>query len=180
VLLVRHGVTASTGIILPDEHRPNLSERGVAQAERVAERLDELPRGRRSTCATGAHARNGRPIARALRLRAHASADCSSATSTLDREEVEPVAKKPSGAPCRRPSTFRFPEGESFTEMHSDVDDAGANPASTQPHDYRREPRRSIKAPSRTPRACHWTSSANVISTCSISAIDSRTGRPSC
>ena len=37
VLLVRHGVTATTGIILPGRTPGlHLSERGVAQAERVA------------------------------------------------------------------------------------------------------------------------------------------------
>ena len=45
VLLVRHGVTESTGIILPGRTPGlHLSERGVAQAEQVAQRLTELPR----------------------------------------------------------------------------------------------------------------------------------------
>src|ERR1700689_2132059 len=75
VLLVRHGVTATTGIILPGRAPGlHLSERGVAQAERVAERLADLPKKpvalyvsplerTRETAAPIAHALGLRPIA---------------------------------------------------------------------------------------------------------------------
>jgi len=46
------------------------------------------------------------------------SADCSSATSDSGRKKLNLLAKKPEWRAVQHaPSTFRFPEGESFTEM---------------------------------------------------------------
>lgn len=122
MLLVRHGVTASTGIILPGRAPGlHLSERGVAQAERVAERLGELPRKPvalyvsplERTCETAA------PIATALRLRAQIDRgllECDFGLWT--GKKLNMLAKRPEWRAVQHaPSTFRFPEGESFTEM---------------------------------------------------------------
>jgi probable phosphoglycerate mutase len=122
VLLVRHGVTATTGIILPGRAPGlHLSERGVAQAEHVAARLGELPRmpvalyvspleRTRETAA---------PIARALRLRPKIDRgllECDFGLWT--GKKLNLLAKKPEWRAVQHaPSTFRFPEGESFTEM---------------------------------------------------------------
>ena len=65
---------------------------------------------------------------------------------SLDRQETEPPREEARVARrAARPSTFRFPEGESFTEMQLRMwttleTDRGQAP---QPHDRRREPRRS-------------------------------------
>ena len=75
VLLVRHGVTATTGIILPGRAPGlHLSERGLAQAEHVAERLGELSKKPIALYVSPLERtrETAAPIARALRLRAHA------------------------------------------------------------------------------------------------------------
>ena len=119
MLLVRHGVTASTGIILPGRAPGlHLSERGVAQAERVAERLDELPRRPVALYVSPLERtrETAAPIARALRLRAHAELECDFGLWT--GKKLNLLAKKPEWRAVQHaPSTFRFPEGESFTEM---------------------------------------------------------------
>ena len=122
VLLVRHGATATTGIILPGR-APNLhlSERGVAQAERVAERLGELTRKPAALYASPLERtrETAAPIARALRLRTHLDRgllECDFGLWT--GRKLNLLAKKPEWRAVQHaPSTFRFPEGESFTEM---------------------------------------------------------------
>jgi probable phosphomutase (TIGR03848 family) len=122
VLLVRHGVTASTGIILPGRAPGlHLSERGVAQAERVAERLGELPRNPVALYASPLERtrETAAPIARALRLRAQIDRgllECDFGLWT--GKKLNLLAKRPEWRAVQHaPSTFRFPEGESFTEM---------------------------------------------------------------
>jgi probable phosphoglycerate mutase len=122
VLLVRHGVTASTGIVLPGRAPGlHLSERGVAQAERVAERLGELPRKPVALYASPLERtrETAAPIARALRLRAQIDRgllECDFGRWT--GQKLNLLAKRPEWRAVQHaPSTFRFPEGESFTEM---------------------------------------------------------------
>jgi len=122
VLLVRHGVTASTGIILPGRAPGlHLSERGAAQAERVAERLRELARKPVALYASPLERtrETAAPIARTFRLRTHLDRgllECDFGLWT--GRKLNLLAKKPEWRAVQHaPSTFRFPEGESFTEM---------------------------------------------------------------
>ena len=149
VLLVRHGTTATTGKVLPGRAPGlHLSERGTPQAEAVAERLAELSNkpDRALRLAPRARPETAAPIAKALRLRATDRARAPRVRlRRLDRQAaLDARAGAPSGDACStRPSTFRFPEGESFTEMQVRMWDAGATRrASTAPHRRRREPRR--------------------------------------
>jgi broad specificity phosphatase PhoE len=59
------------------------------------------------------------PIAEALKLRpVRLDRGLSSATSALDRQEAQPAPQEAEWRTVQHaPSTFRFPEGESFTEM---------------------------------------------------------------
>jgi len=122
VLLVRHGVTATTGIVLPGRTPGlHLSERGLAQAEHVAERLSELPRKPVALYASPLERtrETAAPIARALRLRTQIDrglVECDFGLWT--GKKLHLLAKKPEWRAVQHaPSTFRFPHGESFTEL---------------------------------------------------------------
>lgn len=122
MLLVRHGVTATTGIILPGRAPGlHLSERGVAQAQHVAERLDDLTRKPVALYVSPLERtrETAAPIARALRLRPKIDRgllECDFGLWT--GKKLNLLAKKPEWRAVQHaPSTFRFPEGESFTEM---------------------------------------------------------------
>ena len=122
VLLVRHGVTATTGIVLPGRAPGlHLSERGLAQAEQVAERLRELARKPVALYASPLERtrETAAPIARALRLRTQIDRgllECDFGLWT--GKKLHLLAKKPEWRAVQHaPSTFRFPEGESFTEL---------------------------------------------------------------
>jgi probable phosphomutase (TIGR03848 family) len=122
ILLIRHGATTTTGMVLPGRAPGlHLSERGRAQADVVAARLGELAaRPAALYVSPLERAREtAAPIAAALRLRAVADKgllECDFGTWTGKRlahlrRRVEWRAVQHS------PSTFRFPEGESFDEM---------------------------------------------------------------
>jgi probable phosphoglycerate mutase len=122
VLLVRHGVTESTGIILPGRAPGlHLSERGVAQAQGVARRLSELARKPVALYVSPLERtrETAAPIATALRLRPQTDRgllECDFGLWT--GKKLNLLAKKPEWRAVQHaPSTFRFPEGESFTEM---------------------------------------------------------------
>jgi len=122
ILLVRHGTTATTGSVLPGRAPGlHLSEKGVAQANALAERLADL--GRKPAALYVSPLERARetaaPLAKALRLRGvleRGLLECDFGTwtgkklSTLSRR-VEWRAVQ------HAPSTFRFPQGESFSEM---------------------------------------------------------------
>jgi len=122
VLLVRHGVTATTGIVLPGRAPGlHLSERGVAQADEAARRIAEV--GSKPVALYVSPLERARetaaPIARALRLRAkfeRGLLECDFGDWT--GKKLNLLAKKPEWRAVQQaPSTFRFPSGESFTEM---------------------------------------------------------------
>jgi probable phosphomutase (TIGR03848 family) len=122
VLLVRHGVTATTGMILPGRAPGlHLSERGVAQAEHVGERMSELTRKPVALYSSPLERtrETAAPIARALRLRPRIDRgliECDFGLWT--GKKLHLLAKKPEWRAVQHaPSTFRFPEGESFTEL---------------------------------------------------------------
>ncbi|HEY7930813.1 MAG TPA: histidine phosphatase family protein [Acidimicrobiales bacterium] len=120
--LVRHGATATTGKVLPGRAPGlHLATKGVAQANAVAARLRELspapsvlyvsPLERtRETAA---------PIAKALGLRARVERgllECDFGQWTGKR--LSALRTKPEWRAVQHaPSTFRFPDGESFVEM---------------------------------------------------------------
>jgi len=122
VLLVRHGATATTGMILPGRAPGlHLSERGQAQAEAVATRLKELKKKPVALYASPLERikETASPIATALGLKTQTVRgllECDFGTWTGKRLAV--LAKRPEWRQVQHsPSTFRFPEGESFSEM---------------------------------------------------------------
>ena len=122
ILLVRHGNTATTGTVLPGRAPGlHLSETGKGQAEAVATRISEL--GHKPAAIYVSPLERARetaaPIAKALKIRPiieRGLLECDFGTWTGKKLAVLRV-KKEWRAVQNAPSTFRFPEGESFTEM---------------------------------------------------------------
>jgi probable phosphomutase (TIGR03848 family) len=124
LLLVRHGVTPTTGRVLPGRAPGlHLSDAGRAQAERVAERLADLP----------VDAIYSSPLERACET-AEPTAARAGQEVTHDDGLLEcdfgdwtgaalvDVAGLPEWQTVQHsPSTFRFPNGESFTEMQARI-----------------------------------------------------------
>ena len=121
VLLVRHGQTGTTGQVLPGRAKGlHLADKGVAQAERAAERIGELKRVDAVYCSPLERAREtAAPIGKALDIRPKVDRgllECDFGEWT--GAELKTLMKKPEWQTVQRaPSTFRFPGGESFTEM---------------------------------------------------------------
>ncbi len=130
VLLVRHGRTPTTGTVLPGRAPGlHLSDEGRAQAEAVAERIGTLADGRRRgpvavyasplerTRETAA------PIARRLGVRTRTEKgllECDFGQWT--GRQLKELARLPEWAAVQRaPSTFRFPGGESFSELQARI-----------------------------------------------------------
>jgi probable phosphoglycerate mutase len=121
VLLVRHGLTPTTGRLLPGRARGlHLSDRGRRQAEAVARRIGRLPRVTAIYASPLDRAREtAMPIARARGLALRIERDLleldvgrwtgASLARLRRRREWQAVQRYPSG--------FRFPGGESFAEM---------------------------------------------------------------
>ena len=123
VLLVRHGLTPTTGRVLPGRAPGlHLSDEGRQQAEAAARRIARLERVAAIYASPLERAREtALPIARARGLALHIERgllelDIGQWTGLrLDR-----VSKRPEWQTVQRyPSGFRFPEGESFTEMQA-------------------------------------------------------------
>jgi len=123
ILLVRHGQTPTTGKILPGRASGlHLAESGVSQAEAVALRIAELPRVDAIYASPLERAREtAAPIAKALKQRVKINKgllECDFGDWT--GEQLGALMKKPEWSTVQRsPSIFRFPNGESFTEMQS-------------------------------------------------------------
>jgi probable phosphoglycerate mutase len=120
VVLVRHGTTSTTGKVLPGRAPGlHLAPVGVEQAEAVARRIAPL----RPTAVYASPLERTRetaaPIARAAGLRVRTAKgllECDFGDWTGKR--LDRLSKRPEWATVQRsPSTFRFPGGESFTEM---------------------------------------------------------------
>ena len=125
VLLVRHGLTPTTGIKLPGQAPGlHLTDEGRRQAEAAAARIKALPKVAAVYSSHLERAREtGAPIARmrglALRIdRDLADLDIGSWTGL----SLKQASRRPEWeAVQRNPSGFRFPDGESFPEMqHAD------------------------------------------------------------
>lgn len=125
VLLVRHGTTPTTGSVLPGRAPGlHLADTGTAQAEAAAARIAALQNGSRGIAAVYASPlertqETARPIARALGLRVRRERgllECDFGEWT--GRSLGELRKLPEWqAVQRNPSGFRFPRGESFTEM---------------------------------------------------------------
>jgi len=122
VLLVRHGTTATTGTVLPGRAPGlHLAQTGLTQAENVALRIAEL--AKKPTALYTSPLERARetaaPIAKALQLRAvleRGLLECDFGAWT--GKKLALLAKKPEWRNVQQaPSSFRFPDGESFAEM---------------------------------------------------------------
>ena len=123
ILMVRHGRTPTTGKVLPGRAKGlHLSDDGVAEAKRVAERIAEMKKVAAIYASPLERTREtAAPIAKALGLNVvthKGLLECdfggwtgASLSSLMKKKEWTTVQ--------RAPSSFRFPEGESFTEMQT-------------------------------------------------------------
>ena len=125
VLLVRHGQTPKTGIILPGRAPGlHLADEGRRQADAVARRIARLPRVAAVYTSPLERARETAVAitsARGLALRVeHGLNECDVGEWT--GLPLKRVRRKPEWQLVRHhPSGFRFPGGESFMEMQARV-----------------------------------------------------------
>ncbi|MBM3661381.1 MAG: phosphoglycerate mutase [Actinobacteria bacterium] len=125
VLCVRHGRTATTGSVLPGRAPGlHLSPEGRTQAEHVAGRIATLPRIDAVYASPLERTREtAAPIARTTGHRVRTAKgllECDFGEWTGRR--LADLRKLPEwNAVQHSPSTFRFPEGESFTEMQNRI-----------------------------------------------------------
>ena len=123
ILLVRHGQTPTTGKVLPGRAAGlHLGDDGRRQAEIAAERIAALPKVEAVYSSPLERAKEtAAPIARACGLRTRVARglfECDFGDWT--GRELEQLMKLPEWQTVQRaPSTFRFPGGESFTEMQT-------------------------------------------------------------
>jgi probable phosphoglycerate mutase len=121
VLLVRHGQTPTTGQSLPGRAKGlHLADTGIAQAERAAERIAELQQVDALYCSPLERTREtAAPIGKALGMRPKVERgllECDFGDWT--GAQLKDLFKLPEWQTVQRaPSQFRFPNGESFTEM---------------------------------------------------------------
>jgi probable phosphoglycerate mutase len=124
VHLVRHGVTPSTGKVLPGRAKGlHLADAGVGQAERAAVRLGELATPPVAVYASPLERtrETAKPIGKILGLpvtieRGLLECDFGDWTG----EQLSDLMKLPEWKTVQNaPSLFRFPNGESFLEMQS-------------------------------------------------------------
>ena len=125
VLLVRHGQTATTGTILPGRAKGlHLAEIGLGQARRAAERLADLKQIDAVYSSPLERAREtAAPIAAARSLKVlieRSLLECDFGEWT--GQELKSLMKLPEWKTVQRyPSGFRFPGGESFSEMQQRI-----------------------------------------------------------
>jgi probable phosphomutase (TIGR03848 family) len=141
VLLVRHGQTPTTGKVLPGRAPGlHLADKGRQQAERVAERIASLQSDARRVAAVYASPlertrETAAPISKALGLRtrtARGLLECEFGDWT--GAELKKLYKLPEWRTVQRnPSGFRFPGGESFTEMQARITSAVTKMRSDHP-----------------------------------------------
>jgi probable phosphomutase (TIGR03848 family) len=129
VLFVRHGQTPTTGKVLPGRAPGlHLADKGKEQAEQVATRIAALQTDKRKVAAVYASPlertqETAAPIAKALGLRVRRNRGLLEADfGDWTGAELKKLYKKPEWRTVQRnPSGFRFPAGESFTEMQARI-----------------------------------------------------------
>jgi probable phosphoglycerate mutase len=129
VLLVRHGQTPTTGKVLPGRAPGlHLAEAGQSQAETVAQRIASLQTDERKVAAVYASPlertqETAAPIAKALGLRVRRNQGLLEADfGEWTGAQLKKLYKLPEWRTVQRnPSGFRFPGGESFTEMQARI-----------------------------------------------------------
>lgn len=124
VLLVRHGRTGTTGSVLPGRTPGlHLDDRGAAQADAVAEQIAPLEPTAVYASPMERTRETAAPIARAAGLRIRTAAgllECDFGEWTGKR--LGALRRKPEWSEVQRtPSSFRFPGGESFSEMQQRI-----------------------------------------------------------
>jgi probable phosphomutase (TIGR03848 family) len=125
VLLVRHGRTPTTGAVLPGRARGlHLAADGVAQAEHVASRIAPLKKVAAVYASPLERTREtAAPIARSRGLKVSIDRgllECDFGDWT--GSALKDLGKLPEWRTVQRhPSGFRFPGGESFTEMQTRI-----------------------------------------------------------
>lgn len=126
VLLVRHGQTPTTGKVLPGRAKGlHLADEGHRQAQVAADRIAELGQKGRVDAVYSSPLERAKetaaPISKALGLRTKVDRglfECDFGDWT--GKELKKLSKLPEWQTVQRaPSTFRFPNGESFTEMQT-------------------------------------------------------------
>lgn len=120
LLLVRHGATPTTGQVLPGRAPGlHLSDVGRQQAREVAERIDALPLAAIYTSPMERARETAAPTAEKFGLEPQVMDDlieCEFGEWT--GQKLIDLYKLPEWKTVQQqPSTFRFPGGESFTEM---------------------------------------------------------------
>ncbi len=140
VLFVRHGQTGTTGRVLPGRAPGlHLAPAGQAQADRTAARIGGLAEASRKGLDGGVAAvyaspmeraqETARPIARAVKRRVRTDRgldECDFGDWTGRR--LSALRNRPEWATIQRyPSGFRFPDGESFSEMQTRMTGAVAH-----------------------------------------------------
>ncbi len=129
MLLVRHGQTPTTGKVLPGRAAGlHLADRGREQADTVAGRIKAIEGPKRKVTAVYASPlertrETAAPIAKALGLRVQRNAGLLEADfGEWTGAELKKLYKLPEWRTVQRnPSGFRFPGGESFTEMQTRI-----------------------------------------------------------
>lgn len=138
VLLVRHGQTPTTGTTLPGRAKGlHLAEKGEQQAAAAAERI--APFGDKIASVYASPLERTRetaaPIAKALKKRVRVSRgllECDFGTWT--GQSLKALGKLPEWKQVQQyPSGFRFPGGESFTEMQVRITDTLAKFVASHP-----------------------------------------------
>ena len=123
ILLVRHGQTPTTGKVLPGRAKGlHLADEGHRQAQIAADRIAELGNVDAVYSSPLERAKEtAAPISKALGLNTKVDRglfECDFGDWT--GKELKKLNKLPEWQTVQRaPSTFRFPNGESFTEMQT-------------------------------------------------------------
>jgi probable phosphoglycerate mutase len=134
VLLVRHGRTPTTGKVLPGRAPGlHLGDEGLAQAHTAARRISALSETNKNGRVTAVYAspmertrETAAPIAKAVGLRVRTDKGLLEADfGAWTGRKLSDLNKKKEWAQVQKyPSGFRFPDGESFSEMQQRITSA--------------------------------------------------------
>lgn len=131
IVFVRHGLTPTTGQVLPGRARGlHLSDEGRQQAEATAQHVARAhPKAAAIYASPLERTREtAAPIAKALGLKVAVDKgllECDFGAWT--GKQLKALAKKAEWTTVQRhPSGFRFPDGESFLEMQARINDAAS------------------------------------------------------